>query len=68
MDNDVIPSPLSARLSKAIGTIPHGFRLVEVGAMAMMLVVAGFETNLIIDILSKEDHNSRQKTVVVIRK
>ena len=41
-------SQLSARLSNAIMTIPRGFRLVGVGAMLIMLVVAaGFGTNLI---------------------
>jgi len=46
----MVSSPLLARLSKAIGTIPHGFRLAGVGAMAVMLVAVavGFGTNLII--------------------
>jgi hypothetical protein len=44
----MMSSQVLARLSNAIVTIPRGFRLVGVGAMLIMLVVAaGFGTNLI---------------------
>ena len=51
-------SPLLARLSQSKRPIPHSSRLLEIGAMAIILA-AGFGTNLIIgsnhDVYAQEE-------------